>query len=186
MIANERISQMQILQSLFEHVPSTFETFRPLLFQALLVSDGPILELGMGDGSTPLLNVVSSYCNRRIHSFEHDEMWAIRFGHLKSRRHRIKHISSYDECPIESALWDVALVDHAPVERRIVDIERLRRYARLIVVHDTESENYGYEPLLSSFRWRKDDTSRVPHTTIVSDSVDVDLVFRNVAVGSRP
>jgi hypothetical protein len=65
--------------------------------------------------------------------------------------------------------WDVALVDHAPGARRVIDIQKLKPVARLIVIHDTEHRSYDYEPTLATFRYREEWKPYSPWTSVVSD-----------------
>jgi hypothetical protein len=73
--------------------------------------------------------------------------------------------------------WDLAFVDQHPCEARGPAIQMLRVQTRFIVAHDTEPSThvhrYGYEPLLSSFKYRFDYKRFIPWTTVVSDHVDV-------------
>jgi len=58
----------------------------------------------------------------------------------------------------------------APGYLRVPAIEHFANMADFIVIHDTELvETYGYEPCLSTFRYRLDSCFHVPHTTIVSN-----------------
>lgn len=160
---------------------SAYGSHRPVLGLALAaLPRGPVLELGMGNASTPYLRDI---CERQgcrlLCSYDHDAEWAVSFkpgaGQL------VRYVASFDQVPIEDRLWAVALVDHAPAHRRITEIERLREYAMLIVVHDTEPKHaraYNYEPILTSFRYRWDyRPAGLPHTTVVSTCVDVPWIF---------
>ena len=161
------------IKALFAGIASGYETHRPVLCEAVLRTRGPILELGTGDGSTPALHSVAAECSRRVFSFDHDRDWLDRFIHLRGERHFIAHLLSWDDCPIESQFWAVALVDHKPAERRVVDIARLAYRAELIVVHDTDSPEYGYEAILDSFAHRLEYREHQQWTTLLSNYVDV-------------
>jgi hypothetical protein len=67
----------------------------------------------------------------------------------------------------------VVFVDHAPSFLRAPAIGFFADRADHIVVHDTElSEHHGFEPLLSSFRFRLDLRLHTPHTAVVSNRRD--------------
>lgn len=147
-------------------------THRPVLCEAILRTTGPILELGMGDNSTPPLHEVSE-TGRRVCSYDHDATWTARYSELRSDNHQIKHVMSWDDCPIESTRWAVALVDHSPNERRTVDITRLAEHADVVVVHDTQDATFGYETVFDAFKYRLDYREDAPWTTLLSNYVDV-------------
>ena len=120
----------------------------PLLV-AIAHTDGPILELGCGDFSTPQIHAICSKLKRLILSTDTSKDWLDRFVHLKTSWHNFQYVPVYendwDKNP-KPQMWDavgndihwsVVLVDHRPGERRVVDIDRLRHNADIIVVHDT-------------------------------------------------
>lgn len=161
------------ISALFAGIASGYETHRPVLREAVLRTRGPILELGTGEGSTLALHAVATACSRRVFSFDHDPEWIERFLSLRSEHHFLAYVPSWDDCPIESHFWSVALVDHKPAERRVVDIARLAYRAELIVVHDTNSPEYGYEPIIDSFAYRLEYREYQQWTTLLSNYVDV-------------
>lgn len=132
-----------------------------------------MLELGMGDGSTRALHAAAELCDRTVHSYDHDRAWTERYHDLHSDRHAIVHVASFDECPIEKTEWGVALVDHAPAERRAVDIRRLAQHTEVLVVHDSEEPAYGYDRILGLFAHQAEDRERNPRTLLLSNRVDV-------------
>ena len=166
-------SHEDFVRSLFAGVTSGYDTHRPVLGEAVLRTSGPILELGTGHGSTPSLHQLSEARQRRVFSFDHDREWIAEFAALKSEDHFLAWLKSWDDCPIESGIWGVAFVDHAPAERRVVELRRLAFRAQVIVVHDTEDPEYGYETLFGAFAYRRDDRTYKQWTTLLSNYVDV-------------
>lgn len=161
------------IRAMFNGVASPFDSHRPSLCEAIVRTTGPILELGMGASSTPALHGIAEACGRLVCSYDHDTTWVDRYVGLRIPKHRIEHVASWDECPIESTRWAVALVDHAPGGRRVVDIARLAKHAEVVVVHDTEDATYGYDRIFGAYKYRLDDRDRRPWTTILSNYVDV-------------
>lgn len=127
----------------------------------------------MGEGSTRALHIVSERCGRIVRSYDHDPSWVARYIDLRTANHLVENVASWNDCPIESVAWSVAFVDHAPAERRGVDIARLARHAQVIVVHDTEDHRYGYGDLLDTFAHRLDYCSHRPWTSLLSNFIDV-------------
>lgn len=171
------LDSMKIIESwirdLFSGVTSGYDTHRPVLCEAVLQTRGPILELGVGDGSTLPLHAVANECSRLVFSFDTESHWIDRFLGLRSAHHFIAQVPSWDDCPVESQFWSIGFIDHAPAQRRVVEIGRLAYKAELLVIHDTDEPEYGYGPFLDSFRYRFDFREYQQWTTVVSNYVDV-------------
>lgn len=142
-------------------------THFPILAACVARTSGPVIELGCGDYSTPMLHLLCK--NRLLVSVESDASWLARYEDLKSPNHELSLVRDWSSASrIEERTWDVALVDHAPGERRVPEIRRLMHRAKFIVVHDTEDPGYGYETVLPEFRYRYDYKRLRPWTTVVS------------------
>lgn len=170
----------RIIRAAFSNVRNAYETHRPVLCEAVLrVPDGSILELGAGEGSTLPLHEVALATGRSVITLESDRGWHERFEHLRSDRHTIVHVPSWTEIDLTRQETDnqelhyaIAFVDHAPVERRIVDIKWLAQRAKIIVAHDTNSKDY-YDQICGLFRYRTTYKRHVPWTSVFSNFVDV-------------
>jgi hypothetical protein len=165
------------IRAAFAGVGSTFETHRPVLCEVVLrVPNGLILELGAGDGSTPALHEVSLATGRSVITIEHDHAWIEHFAHLRSDNHAIVHVQSWtdlDSSIVRSLPYAIAFVDHAPHARRVVDIAWLAQCARAVVVHDTESNEYGYDGIFDLFRHHTTFRGHTPWTSVMSNFIDV-------------
>jgi hypothetical protein len=73
--------------------------------------------------------------------------------------------------------WSIVFVDHRPGDRRKDDIIKYKDIAEIIVVHDTQQDTYQYEPTLSLFKYRYDYKIYTTYTTLVSNTIDVKLLF---------
>ena len=148
------------------------------LLAAVLNTTGTVIELGMGDFSTPVLHeAVKHFKNRKLLSFESHKEWLNNFIDLETTWHRIQHVEDFGN--IEPLKCSVLLVDHAPALRRIVDIKRFTNFADIICVHDTDKPGYyGYEPLLSGFKYRYDYKRYTKYTTLVSNIFNVNKLFK--------
>lgn len=148
--------------------PDPWGSHFPILAACVARTRGPVLELGCGWYSTLLLHLLcSSY--RRLVSVETNMGCFDQFVDLRTEHHEFRFVENWDNFPLDQTEWDVAFVDHAPGERRVIDIGRLKGHARFIVVHDTDAACYGYERIFPSFRYRFDYKRAVPWTTVVSD-----------------
>lgn len=142
-------------------------THLPVLRHLVGITTGPVLEMGMGDSSTPILHDLCR--DRLLVSLDNNSKWVEKYASFRSASHRIKSEPNWDDTSyLLDVLWDVVLIDHAPVERRVVDIKRLMHNTKFMIVHDTECPIYGYEPVLSQFRYRWEFQELWPHTTVVS------------------
>ena len=150
-------------------------THLPLLIKAMEQSTGRVAEIGAGWFSTPYLHWKAHNQGRKLFTFENDVKFLQPFDRYKTDWHEIIPVTDWDDIDL-SGEWGVALIDHAPAERRITEIKRLADTCDFIVVHDTEGrrENYyHYHDTLATFKYRADFTSVRPHTTVVSNRVDL-------------
>jgi len=135
---------------------------------------GPVLELGMGYYSTPLLHRLCGN-DRHLVSADTNADWYGRFAGFASPSHELHLVKSWPSWQvIESRHWAVAFVDCQPGEGRAEVVRRLRPQARFVVVHDTETDydtgaDYKLEPVFAEFRYRNDYRFLRPYTTVVSD-----------------
>lgn len=131
---------------------------RPLLLLALEETRGspqPVLEMGMGDGSTPYLHRYCAKEKRVLYSADNKREWASRFGDLETMTglHRV----FYDpEWHVSDGRYSVVLIDHAPEQQRHLDVQKLADTAQILVLHDTEpqSPGYLYDRIWPLFRYR--------------------------------
>ncbi len=151
----------------------TYGTHREYLLEAVRRTSGPVLELGCGDGSTPVLHDACTGAGRLLVTVDSDWEWLQKFEHMRCDL----HLTQLKDDPadtgwlngVEPEEWGVVFVDHSPGRSRRRAVERARKIAEYIVVHDTEELGYGLEDLLSSFKYRKDFRRSRPWTTVVSD-----------------
>lgn len=160
------------------------------LITAVVNTHGPILEMGCGDFSTPLLHALCTRSKRFILSVETHKNWMLNFTDLQTEWHNFVYLKIYDNDDTrvnpKPSLWDtigldrnwsIVLIDHAPEPRRIIDIQRLRNNTEIFVIHDTEATSYGYEPIINSFKYKYVNNRYLPSTTVVSDTIDVSKFF---------
>lgn len=132
----------------------------PLLWLALEeTKEGAVIEFGCGDGSTRQLHDYCKANNRLLFSFDTSEEWLSKYRWMESDTHRFFRIINNwetvkDICPNPS----VILIDHAPGERRIVDVKRFSDMNGIQVLHDTQPQptaaDYGYERIWHLFKYR--------------------------------
>lgn len=153
-----------------------FGSHLPVLIRCILLTDGPVLEMGMGMASSITTHWLCASTERELVSYENNPGF-FRFAkeYERDRFHKIHCIKNWDEAQIERP-WDVALIDHCPAERRIVDIKRLSNFAKFIVIHDTEGRRdigYQYKTIWNLFKYQYNYELYLPKTTVVSNFVDL-------------
>src|SRR4051812_43871707 len=112
---------------------ANWSNHRHLLWPALEATKGNVVEFGCGEGSTPYLQRYCIDTKRMFFSFENNFQWAKKCGSTFIR-------SWEDVTPMNI---DVLLIDHAPGERRWIDIEKYKDEAKIIVIHDSEEHGGG-------------------------------------------
>lgn len=149
----------------------------PILVKLLSITSRDVLEMGAGYFSTPLLHWLCISQRRRLFTYENDVTYYHQFA-INNPLHKIYLVENWDEAQIEKP-WDVVLIDHAPPERRKVDIIRLASWAKYIVIHDTnwrQEKHYHYKEIWHLFKYRWDYHVHC-QTTVVSNFIDIkDLI----------
>lgn len=150
-----------------------YDSHKPLLFLCLeYLVDGLVMEMGCGQGSTPVLGHYCHLHKRTLISLETNKAWADQFPETTTL------VSDYMGSFVkEEAKISVLFIDCAPGEIRKDLIKELKNDAEIIVVHDTEPGAeyvYGMAEVLASFKYRIDlHIEGMPSTTAVSDKWDV-------------
>lgn len=137
-----------------------WNSHRSMLWLALQETRGSsrddVLEMGMGDSSTPFLHQYCMDNHRRLLSVDNTEEWTVKFKQFETGQHVVstQNWETAEWLRTVKQPWSVALVDHAPGERRIVDIELLKDSAQILVLHDTEEASYGWARIWHLFKYR--------------------------------
>ena len=146
----------------------------PILMKIVQMTDGPILELGIGIFSTPLLHWLCFESKRELISYDHSEVYFDRFRHFKNKYHHLFFVEDWDKAEIERS-WDVVLVDHND-ERRRHEVKRLANWGKYIIVHDTDFKDdphYRFSEIFPLFKYRYDYKETTPQTSVLSNFVDL-------------
>lgn len=152
-----------------------YGTHIPVLLKIMEKTKGPVLELGCGFSSTPFLYWLCQDQDRLFKSFDNDKDWIEKVGYP------VEFVTDWDKIDIDNTHWSVALVDHRPGDRRIVDIERLKDKADFIILHDSEPEVdkfYLYRRIYPLFKYRFDYVKFLPNTTVLSNFIDVKKIIK--------
>jgi len=160
----------------FIYGAGNWDNHRFLLWPALEETEGTIIEMGMGNGSTRFLRKYAINNNRHLFSYENNLEWFEKFPLEHSDFHEMIYLSDWDLVSNNIANPDVVFIDHAPGERRKIDIVRFADKAKVIVCHDTEpAADHGYQMRaeLAKFKYQIDYQSPGAWASAVSNFIDV-------------
>lgn len=158
-----------------------WDSYKPLLWEGLELSTGIIIEMGAGKGSTKLIHEYAKQSEQEVFSYENDYEWWKTVSHLdnpKENRH-VSWITNWDTVYSNHHFGeDIGLIfiDHAPGERRKVDIALFANKAQIIVAHDTEpAADYGYQMRaeIAKFKYWRDFETDGAWSSIMSNFIDV-------------
>ena len=147
-------------------------THFPVLEKSLEITNGAVLELGTGFGSTQELHRLCK--GRRLVSLDNDPRWMSQFIRFRSENHEFFANSNFDhfDSLIRNTDWDVVLVDHAPASRRVVELKKLY-HAKYIIVHDSEDPGgvYSFKSVFPTYKYQYLYDKLLPITTTVLSNI---------------
>jgi hypothetical protein len=126
----------------FPREGSWVNSYRPYLLQALeLTYSGGVLEMGVGNNSSPFLKQYCGEHGRALYSYDNDREWAHKFGACyvgdKAENWEASDYTLRD--------YAVAFIDHSPPFHRPIAVRNLLNKASIFVIHDTQpSHNFVY------------------------------------------
>ena len=117
-------------------------THQPVLWAVARAARGPIAEFGCGNGSTPLLHGLAVELGVKLVTLDNNPEWLERFRPaLESPRHEFRLVDDW-AVELSRSEWDdgwaLVFIDQDPFEARVLTVERFRRTAEYIVVHDDD------------------------------------------------
>ena len=144
-----------------------YATHQRLLVKYMMETTGPVIELGAGNYSTPILHEIAAAQGRPLTTVDNNPEWLNRFKVFESAGHTLTLLPSWDDFQPES--YGLAFVDHAdpPGHPRWIQVEKLLPVAGVIVIHDTEDDLYGYARLIDQINVIDEDTTHRTHTRVI-------------------
>ena len=116
----------------------------PVLVKMIEKVSGPVLELGAGHSSTPLLHWLCAEKGLPLLTLEDDKKWFDEFASFNSFLHRVAFVENWNKLnhfKVYDTEWSIALIDNNPVTKRARMAKRLRRHCDYLLLHDAEPEN---------------------------------------------
>lgn len=152
---------------------ANWDNHRHLLWPALEATTGDVVEMGMGQGSTPFLHEYCKANGRKLFSYDNNLEWSSKFESYAWTGHSISHVVDWDDVHRLHPSPDVVLIDHAPGERRYIDVQKYANAAKILVIHDSEPAATGYmmDKIWRLFKYRKDFETVGAWATAVSNFI---------------
>ena len=166
---------------------NSYGTHQRMLVRAMMRTTGPVLELGSGWYSTPILHEIAVAQGRFLFSQDNDPTWLKQMSDLFSENyHRFSLVSRTLWMGVR---WGLVFVDHGPppympknkhgllnaLDRGQAVLDLMDR-TDVFVLHDTEPRvrwEYDWDKILPLFKYRVDDTTHQVHASLLSNRIDV-------------
>jgi len=149
----------------------------PMLIKTIQGSTGPVLEIGAGMYSTPIIHWLCKDLGRRIVTYENDPVF---YGFARSfqcRTHIVRKVDNWDDMDFKTH-WGVVLIDHVD-NRRGIEAINLKDNADYIILHDSTDDGlmpdgkYRYKEIWKYFKYRYNYINSAVHTSVVSNFKDL-------------
>jgi len=149
-----------------------WSSHQPVLIHMLnTITDGIVMELGVGDHSTCIMHTICGEQKRKLLSIENSALWFKKFVKYMTPDHEMFLFKTHRLLDRYYGFFDwrfaIIFVDANPVNMRQPFIESMKGQADYMIVHDTEEPLYNYN--FSSFKHVIHFPDVIPRTTILSD-----------------
>jgi len=119
-----------------------FATHQPVLWTVASAATGPIAEFGCGNGSTPLLHGIAERLGVPLLTLDDNRDWLERFRpQFENPSHEFTIVQDW-EAELARPRWDerryLVFVDQSSFEMRARTVDRFRRSADYVIVHDSD------------------------------------------------
>lgn len=155
-------------------MPDPYATHQRLLTKYLMRTTGPIVELGCGDYSTPIIHEIAAVQGRTVRTLESDAGWLNKFSGYKTDWHTLELVTSWDAVRYEDRIG-LSFIDQTPGHTRPTEFLKLREVADVLILHDTESTGYNWRSVYSEFDHIETNTTQRPATTVLRGRTPLQL-----------
>lgn len=146
-----------------------------LSFVAMRLHDkiDSVLEVGCGYYSTPLLSVLAAGKGLRRTILESDREWAAQISDLFGVA-----VTQFNAEELPASVvrqWGLVFIDSAIEAARARHAIRLREYAKVIILHDSNPDwdaHYRYSEIVGEWKHAKQFTKCYPHSLLLTNDDD--------------
>lgn len=160
----------------YAHISLEMETSThfPYLIEYIQKTDGPILEVGSGVFSTPLIHWLCFEKQRPVITAETHWHYLEFAKKFETSWHKVLHVPFMKDSPLINEKYSVVFIDHTPKkpQTRGDDAILFANNAEYVVMHDAGAKShhkYGYENAYKHFKYRRDWTGYKINTTVLSN-----------------
>lgn len=143
----------------------------PITMALLSATKGPVVELGCGIYSTPVMHWSCRERGRWLTSYETNDQWLDRFSRFERGRHKLVKVDDWKQVDLSRPVG-LALVDHKGTASRYRQAMRLA-HAEFVIVHDAARcmrDKYRRSKIRNAFKHRYRYARFHPETLILSNS----------------
>jgi len=137
----------------------------------LMMTTGPVLELGCGYNSTPVMHWACFPQGRHLITYESNPEFFEFANAYMADFHEVRCIPDWNVIDV-SEPWSLALVDHSPETARAPLAAKLT-HAEYVIVHDTQRQRDGRMPRFPDFKYEWKWTQPRVHTSVLSNIHDL-------------
>jgi hypothetical protein len=153
-----------------------WSTHVPVLIKIFGISDGPIMEIGSGVYSTPILHWLCSDTNRTLVTYENNQEFIKFAKEFESSFHAVNYVDDFLSIP-NTGRYGMIFIDHAGRTRGYTTIH-FKDSADYIIIHDSNViRKNRYQLAFPEFKYRKDFTKYEPWTTVLSNIKELDNLW---------
>jgi len=166
---------------------TAFGSHQPVLIHLLnTITEGDVMEFGMGANSTPVMHDICAKQGRKLLSIDNDIKWFKQSEKYRTEDHEILLFNTDKLLLCEYDFFNrhfaIIFVDAAPGPLRQFLIKKMKGHADYMIAHDTEEaihpgihkghDVYDYD--FSSFKHVLHFEKIMPATSVISDLDEID------------
>jgi hypothetical protein len=133
------------IETLNSPIPLNYGSHLPALMACVAVCEGPVLEIGCGNFSTPCLHSLCAALNLPLVTTEMEDSWRSQFESYATPGHRVLKQTDALLADLATQQWGLVLVDDWP-DTRIARLNLFYSSARFVLLHDVNFPDYK-EPM---------------------------------------
>lgn len=164
---------MDISDHITIDITKGWSTHMPVLVTMFNKTTGPIMEVGSGVYSTPLLHWLCSLSGRKLLTYENNKDFIRLANEYRDVFHDVVLVDSYASIPVEGH-YGFIFIDHSGHDRGDTAV-RLKNIADYVVIHDSNVVRKNkYQVAFPEFKYRKDYAKEIPWTSVLSNTHNTD------------